>query len=266
MTGYLCALGRLSAILAGSAILASSLPAAAVCAVPDGPLKIKGFYIGMPIEEAKSRLAELLDAKDALIEEDSSGDKTFFINNLGRIKKEDFKQINALTDLKVVEKVWRSLIEMGYINELGRIQKKAFVIANPALVEFSHEALNVPRSDDAFVAVQVSIYNMFKAANIPPKLCHNIVAGADKKVKYVYFSGGASDKLFNAEGADLKVFTENFAKAYVARWSPSVVSYGAEADKVAYSVPYVNGCRITLYSDKSLILEKVAEEKEFKMD
>jgi len=97
-------------------------------------LKIKGFYIGMDIEEAKNRLIELLGDKEIIVEEiTEAGEKLFLINNVNRIKKENLE--------KGSDTIWRGLIENGYINELGRFQKKLFMVEKPEQLEWSPGAI-----------------------------------------------------------------------------------------------------------------------------
>lgn len=233
------------------------------------PFKMKGFYIGMGIEEARDRLAELLNDKEIMVEENTEGpEKIFFIQNVWKIKKEDFKQAYALTGFKGADTLWKCLIDTGYLNEFGRIKNKFIVIENPAQIEFSPGAIK----DNAFAAVQVSLYNILKAAGMQPKFYYKILADSDKKVKYIYFSGGATEKLFNTEGVDPKIFRKSFTKAYIK--DSDLVSdlchawdnYNSEKVYVIFQDLNLNGCKITIFSDKSLSLERVAEEKDFKFD
>jgi hypothetical protein len=242
-----------------------------------GPFKMKGFYMGMSIEEARDRLAELSNDKEIMIEENAEGpEKVFFIQNVWKIKKEDFKQAYDLTGFKGADVLWKSLIDTGYLNESGRIQNKFIVIEKPAQIEFSpgankHKDFNA----DLHMQVQVNIYSILKAAGMQPKFYYKIFADNDKKVKYIYFSGGATDKLFNTEGVDPKIFRKNFTKAYIK--DCDLVSdlchawddYDLEkAEKVylMFQDLNLNGCKIKIFSDKSLSLERVTEDKDFKFD
>ncbi|MFH2145399.1 MAG: hypothetical protein ABII75_05150 [Candidatus Omnitrophota bacterium] len=228
-----------------------------------GPLKIKGFYIGMDIEEAKNRLVELFgDKLEVSVEEiTEQGEKTFFIKNVNRIKKEDFEKAYALTGMKGADVIWESLIKTGYINELGRLQDKLFSVQKPEQIEWSPGAVK----DAAYAAIQVYAYDILKVANIRPKIFYEILADSEKKVKYIYFSGGASDKLFNTEGVEPTVFAHNFVNAYL--FPPSVWQWpDIDPQKVITLWEYRYGCTVIIYSDKSFMMQKLTDKKDFKFD
>ena len=264
-------------VLSIMTVFVFSTPILCSAIAADEPFKMKGFYMGMDIEEAKARLVEFFGDKEIMIEENDEGpEKVFFIQNVWKIKKEDFKQAYDLTGFKGADVLWKCLIDTGYLNEFGRIQNKFIVIENPAQIEFSpgankHKDFNA----DLHMQVQVNLYSILKAAGIQPKFYYKIFADNDKKVKYIYFSGGATDKLFNTEGVDPKIFRKNFTKAYIK--DSDLVSdlchawdnYDLEkAEKVYLIFQDLNlkGCKIKIFSDKSLSLERVAEEKNFKFD
>lgn len=221
---------------------------------PSAPIKVKGFYIGMDIEEAKNRLIELLGDKEIIVEEIAeAGEKLFFIKNVNRIKKEDLE--------KGGDAVWQGLIANGYINELGRFQKKLFMVEKPEQLDWNPGAIK----DSNYAKIQVIIFNNLKPAGIRPKIYYEILAGSDKKVKSIYFSGGASDKLFNTEGVPPTNFAYNFVKAYLIE--PSEYHWPEiDSQKVIKLWDYQVGCHIVIYSDKSFSMEKIIDVKDYKFD
>jgi hypothetical protein len=119
--------------------------------------------------------------------------------------------------------------------------------------------------DNAYAATQVSIFKIFKAVGIRPRIFYEILADSGKKVKQIYFSGGASDKLFNTEGVGPTVFAYNFVKAYLippATWEwPSI-----DPQKVVPLWEYRVQCNVIIYSDKSFMMQKLTDVKDFKFD
>ncbi len=230
------------------------------------PIKIKGFYIGMDIEEARKRLTELLDDKEAVVEENTEeGEKGFFIKNVCKIKKENLKPADAFAGPDGSDRLWNSLIEMGYINELGRVQNKFFVVEKPDRIEFSLDVIKILRGNDAFAAAQVSVYNILKMSEMQPKCYYKIVADSNKRVKYIYFSGGSADKLFNTEGVAPTTFAYNFVNAYLIA-PPSFEWPLIDPQQVRPIWEYRVECDIVIYSDKSFEIKKVTEKKDYKFD
>lgn len=227
---------------------------------------IKGFYIGMDIEEARKLLTELLGDKEAVVEESTEeGGKVFFIKNVYKIKKENLKPAGAFAGPDGADRLWNSLIEMGYINELGRVRDKFFVVEKPDQIEFSLDVIKILRGNDAFAAAQVSAYNILKMSGMQPKCYYKIVADSSKKVKYIYFSGGSADKLFNTEGVAPTVFAYNFVKAYLIA-PPSFQWPAIDPRQVIQLWEYSLQCDIIIYSDKSFLMQKNIKKEEFKFD
>jgi len=81
-----------------------------------------------------------------------------------------------------------------------------------------------------------------------------------------------ADKLFNTEGIDPYIFRGNFLKAYnkpladsgAYTYYPHV--FGSDKVTVIFDCPNIQGSEINLLSDRSLVMKKVAEEKDFKFD
>ncbi|MFH1552620.1 MAG: hypothetical protein ABID83_03160 [Candidatus Omnitrophota bacterium] len=238
------------------------------------PFKIKGFYVGMEIGAARDRLAELLNDQEIMVEENAEEDEGLtYISNLNKITKEELSQIPALASPGHADKIWESLIKVGYINKNGTTQKKFWRLKNPSEMESVSAAIDMTLGKTEPSRLDTSIYTLLKAASaLPPPAYYRILADDDKRVKSIFFSGPLVDKLFNTEGADPRVFRENFVGAYVkylaepggSVYSPNYIS----SDKVVsiLDCPKARGCKITLFSDKSLSIEKVAEEKDFKFD
>jgi hypothetical protein len=240
--------------------------AAAKTKILPAQIIIKGFYVGMDIEEAKKLSTELLDDNEAVVEESTEeGKKIFFIKNVYKLKKENLKPAGAFAGPNGSDRLWNSLIEMGYINEFGRVQDKFLLVEKPDQIEFSLEVIKILRENDAFAAAQVSVYNILKMSGMQPKCYYKIVTDSNKKVKYIYFSGGSADKLFNTEGVAPTVFAYNFVKAYLIA-PPSFQWPKIDPRQVIQLWEYSLQCNIIIYSDKSFIMQKNIKKEEFKFD
>jgi hypothetical protein len=221
----------------------------------------------MDIDEAKNRITELFDAKDAAVEEvNDGGEKSFIVKNVGKAKKEDFKATGGFVGPQGVEMLWQSMIEMGYVNEAGRVQDKFFSTGKPEQIEFNGGVLKILRENGNLSAAQLSAFNALRLACTEPKRCFSIVADADREVRYIYFSGGATDRLFNTEGVSAPVFAYNFINAYlfkletVAKW-PEI-----DPQHVKPIYEYEGDPGVVIYSDKSLVIQRVVQKKDYKFD
>lgn len=85
-----------------------------------------------------------------------------------------------------------------------------------------------------------------------------IAAGLDKKVTYIKLRSDFVDTLFKTEGISGQKFTQTFIDSY---HIPRMEGFG---NGWTYTSP--NGYKIKIYQDKSILIESVAKETDFKFD
>ena len=189
-------------------------------------LKVKGFYLGMNIDEA----AELLNTKYLTRERIEDG--TFNVAS-----KPIMDENGQLKEMKKFDKASVEQMEDG-----------TFRIA----IDREPEGLN-------------AFYSFATGGLVGgPERIVSIKAGKDKKVTEIFFDSSFTDFLFNSKDMDIDSFAEEFAKAYnIRNFEPFIqeeksLQYYPNFDSSIVVPTYKNGYKCS--SDQGYYIE-ISEEK-----
>jgi len=205
---------------------------------PSNTLKVKGFYLGMNIDEA----AEILNTK--YITPEKIADGTF-----KPAPKTIMGEDGQIKDMKKFEKA-----------TVERMENGMFRIA----INKESEGLN-------------AFYSMATGGLIGgPQCMVSIKAENDKKVSGLYFDSNMTNFLFNSKDMDCKTFTEEFARAYdISNFEPFIkeektlqvdpytnTTVEVPVYKHGYKCSSDNGYYIEISEEKNLLIKTIPKSEE----
>lgn len=208
-------------------------------------LKVKGFYLGMDINEA----ADLLNTK--YITREKIEDGTF----------------------NIPPKFIRG--EQGQITGTQKFDKVSVEQNENGIFK-----IIIKKASEGLPGGLSAIYDMASGGLFGKDYLVDIEAGSDKKVFGLYFDGSFTNFLFNSKDMDCKTFTEEFAKAYNISGFEPVVKEGKTLQLDSYTnesveVPvYKNGYKyssdsgyyIEISEEKNLLIKAIPKPKERSFD